>query len=106
MSHGTVYQVYNLLYTPQDNLYMKETQNVNGLIDKFSFQFSLPFVLGFVHGRWPTRVQHLGQNKELFGKPSQNHQGTCFLVRIRKWQDMNVKTHNRNKVKLSHTYKW
>jgi hypothetical protein len=30
------------------------------------------------------RMQHLGQNKELFGKPSQNHQDTYFLVRIRK----------------------
>jgi hypothetical protein len=33
----------------------------------------------------PTRrMQHLGQNKELFGKPSQNHQDTYFLERIRK----------------------
>jgi hypothetical protein len=30
------------------------------------------------------RMQHLGQNKEFFGKPSPNHQDTYFLVRIRK----------------------
>ncbi len=72
------------MYTPTENAFSTMFLFLNTPIWSLYLYTTFPIHIGSTHIMLRIRMQHFGQNKELFVFLSQNHQVTYFILRIRK----------------------